>query len=430
MERFMGVIGIAVLCGVAMLLSTNRRAIPWRTVLAAIALQLVLGWLLLSVPPVIRGLDIVAGLVNGVIASAAAGSEFVFGPLADMEGPWGFIFAVQALPVIIFFGGLMGILYHLGIMQRIVAALAWALQRTLGVSGTEALSVAANVFVGQTEAPLVVRPYISKMTQSQLMLLMTGGFATIAGSVLGAYVILLGGEDEASRIMFAKHLIVASVLSAPAAIAMAKIMVPETQEQPDEKDVKVASFGDTRNVIDAATVGTTDGLRLALNVAAMLIAFIALLTLINWPLLAFSDWTPIAAWRAEHEISPFSFQMGLGYVFRPLAFVMGVAWEDSLLFGTLLGEKVFVTEWVAYATLANSLHDPESVVNERTAFIASYALCGFANLPSIGIQIGGISALAPDRRADLASLALRAMIAGACASWCTACIAGLFMPVG
>jgi CNT family concentrative nucleoside transporter len=428
MERWIGLVGIATLFGLAFLLSTNRRAIRWRIVLCGIGLQLVMGWLLLSVPPVVKALDWLAWVVNEVIASATAGSTFVFGNLVNLDGPWGFVFAVQALPVIIFFGALMAILYHLGIMQRVVAVLAWCLQRTLGVSGTEALAVAANVFVGQTEAPLVIRPYLSRMTRSQLTVLMTAGFATIAGSMLGTYVILLGGDDDVSRIAFAKHLMVASVLSAPAAIAMAKTFVPETQTPETEGRVQVAPERTTRNVLDAATVGTTDGLRLALNVAAMLISFVALLALLNWPLAAVSEWTPVAEWRNEHGIGVFSIQMGLGYVLSPFAWLMGIPWDECRLVGALLGEKVVVTELVAYKSLSDMMQMANPPISPRSAIIAAYALCGFANLPSIGIQIGGISALAPDRRADLASLGLRAMIAGAFASWCTACVASLFIP--
>ncbi|MHC5115055.1 MAG: NupC/NupG family nucleoside CNT transporter [Planctomycetota bacterium] len=427
MERWMGLLGVAALFGLAWLLSTSRRSVSWRIVLAGIGLQLVLAWLLLAVEPVVVAIDALAWVVKEVIGSAAAGAEFVFGGLADTQGPWGFVFAVQALPVIIFFGALMAILYHLGIMQRVVAGLAWCLQRTLGISGTEALTIAANIFVGQTEAPLVIRPYLSRLTSSQLTLLMTGGFATIAGSVLAAYVIMLGGEDEARRVMFAKHLMVASVLSAPAAIAMAKVVVPETETPAVEDRVEMTEKRETRNIVDAAAVGTTDGLKLAVNVAAMLIAFLALLALINWPLEAFSEWRPVAEWRAERGLEVFSVQMGLGYLFTPLSFLMGVPWGECTVFGSLLGEKVFVTELVAYSSLAEITQASEPVLSDRSIKIGAYALCGFANLPSIGIQIGGISALAPERRADLARLGLRAMIAGAFASWCTACVAGLFI---
>ncbi|MFG0285041.1 MAG: NupC/NupG family nucleoside CNT transporter [Phycisphaerales bacterium JB039] len=427
MERWTGILGIAVFIGVAWLLSTNRSAVRWRLVAIGLALQVVLAWLLLTVDVAVWALDGVARVVNGVISSAAAGSEFIFGGLADQAGPWGFIFAVQALPVIIFFGALMAVLYHLGVMQRIVVALAWCLRRTMGISGAEALSVAANIFVGQTEAPLVVRPYIAKFTQSQLALLMTGGFATIAGSVLGAYVIMLGGGEESSRILFAKHLMIASVLSAPAAIVLAKLMVPET-EAPVEDSLRIAEQERARNLFEAAAIGTTDGLRLALNVAAMLIAFLALLALINWPLAELSEWRPIADWRAERSLAPFSVQMGLGILFTPLAAIMGVPWDECARFGSLLGEKLFLTEFVAYGHLAELARSEEAPLSPRTVQIGAYALCGFANLPSIGIQIGGIAALAPERRADLASLGLRAMLAGAMASWCTACVASLFIP--
>ena len=428
MERFIGVFGIVVLIAIAWSLSSHRRAISWRLVLIGISLQVVLAWLLLTVPPIVRALDALAWVVNRIIDSAADGGKFVFGDLGDPKGQLGFVFAAQALPVIIFFGALMSVLYHVGLMQRVVAGLAWCLRRSLGITGSEALAMAANVFVGQTEAPLVVRPYLPRMTRSQLMLLMTGGFATIAGSVLGVYVMMLGGGNDESRIIFAKHLIIASMLSAPAAVVMAKIMVPETDEPEDDRDIRIAGDDRARNIVDAATVGTTDGLRLAVNVAAMLISFIAILALLNWPLAAFSNWEPIAEWRELNGIDTFSIQMGLGYLFTPIAYVMGVPWQDCAFFGRLLGEKIMLTEWIAFASLSGELQADEITINPRTAYLASYALCGFANLPSIGIQIGGISALAPNRRGDLASLGLRAMLAGACASWCTACVAGLFLP--
>jgi CNT family concentrative nucleoside transporter len=428
MQRLIGLLGIVVLVGFAYAVSAKRRSIPWRIVGVGIALQLFLGWLLLAFSPAVRVLDWFAAKVNRVISCAAEGGAFVLGSLMDVDGPWGFVFVVQVVPVIIFFAALMGVLYHLGVMQRVIAALAWCLRKTMGVTATEALTVAANIFVGQTEAPLCVRPYLDRMTRSQLTVLMAGGFATIAGSVLGAYVIMLGGGDEAARIMFTKHLLVASVLSAPAAIAMAKIMVPETEQPADETGVTMSTDRDTRNVLDAAAVGATDGLRLGLNVAAMLIAFVALLSLINWPLEALGDWQPIASVRDRLGIEPLSLQMALGWLFTPLAWVMGVPWGDCPAFGSLLGEKLVVTEFVAFGSLGEMAHDTDSPLTPRTVFIATYALCGFANFPSIAIQIGGISALAPGRRSDLAGLALRAMFAGAFASWCTACIAGLFLP--
>jgi CNT family concentrative nucleoside transporter len=432
MERLTGLLGLVVLFLVAWLLSTHRRRFPWRLVLASVAMQFALAWILLTVPPAVRALDAVARGVTAVISAAGAGASFVFGDLADLTGPWGFIFAVQAGSVIIMFGALMAVAYHVGLMQRLVAGLAWCLRRSLGITGVDALAVAANVFVGQTEAPLVVRPYLARMTRAQLMLLMTGGFATIAGSVLGVYVLMLGGDDEARQLLFTKHLLVASVMSAPAAVAMARVMVPETETPPDDADVHAAAVGDARNILDAAAAGTTDGLRMAVNVAAMLIAFLALLALANMPLAALSDWTPVAEWRAARGYGPFTVEGGLGILFTPLAAIMGVPWAEAPFLGSLLGQKLFLTELIAYGSLGERLAAaPDAAgtpaVDPRTAAIAAYALCGFANLPSVGIQIGGIAALVPERRGDLAELGLRAMLAGAFASWCTACVAGVFI---
>jgi CNT family concentrative nucleoside transporter len=265
------------------------------------------------------------------------------------------------------------------------------------------------------------------MTRSQLTVLMAGGFATIAGGVLGAYVIMLGGEDEVARIVFTKHLLIASILSAPAAIAMAKIMVPETEQPPDEGGVTMAGGIETRNVLDAAAVGATDGLKLGLNVAAMLIAFVSLLALVNWPIEAFGDWQPIAGLRERFGIEPLSLQAFFGWALTPLAFVMGVPWDECARFGSLLGEKLVVTESIAFGSLSEMVRDAEAPLGTRTTIIAAYALCGFANFSSIGIQIGGISPLAPNRRQDLSRLALRAMLGGAFASWMTATVAGMFL---
>ncbi len=433
MERWTGLVGLAALFALAWSISTARRHFPWRLVAASVAVQLALAWILLRVPPAVAALDAVARGVTAVISAAGAGAGFVFGDLADMGQSWGFIFAVQAGSVIIMFGALMSVGYHLGIVQRLVALLAWCLRRTLGITGVDALAVAANVFVGQTEAPLVVRPYLAGMTRAQLMLLMTGGFATIAGSVLGVYVLMLGGEDEAVRLEFTKHLLIASVLSAPAAIAMAAVIVPETAAPPDDGDVRAAPVADTRNLLDAAAAGTTDGLKLAVNVAAMLIAFLALLALVNMPLSALSDWEPVAAWREARGLGPLSVEGGLGWLFTPLAALMGVPWREAPLLGSLLGQKIFLTELIAYGSLGELLAAPADeagrpAVSPRTATIAAYALCGFANIPSIGIQIGGVAALVPGRRGELAELGLRAMLAGAFACWCTACVASLVLP--
>ena len=423
----MGLLGILVMIMLALAMSSNRWAFPWRLVAGGVLLQFAMALVLFRVPLVVGVFDLVAAFVAKVIAFADKGTEFVFGSLADKDAH-GFIFAIHALPVIIYFAALMAVLYHLGIMQRLVAALAWLLRGTLGVTGTEALVVAANVFVGQTEAPLCVRPLIAKMTRSQLMTLMVGGFATIAGSVLAFYVSLLAGSDITSpeSRVFIKHLLTASVLSAPAAFVIAKILEPETETPVDEG---LRSFDTERatNVLDAAARGTTDGLRLALNVGAMLIAFVALLWLVNWPLEALGNWGPIAQWRADNGVPEFSLQLILGTIFRPLAWTMGVSWADSSFVGTLLGEKLIVTELYAYISLGEAVNSDTPPISPRSAQIAAYALCGFANFPSIAIQIGGLSALAPQRREDFASLGLRAMLGGALASWMTASVASLFI---
>ena len=420
--QLQGLIGVVVLLALAFALSTNRKRVNWRLVGAGVALQFVIAVLLLRVPGTADAFAFFATIVTKVISFADEGISFVFGNLANAGMPWGFVFAVKVLPIIIFFASLMAVLYHLGIMQRVVAVVAWLLRRTLGVTGVEALSASANIFVGQTEAPLTVRPYIATMTRSQIMTIMAGGFATIAGSVMAAYIVKLGGDSESQRVLFATHLMTASVMSAPAGLVMAKLMMPETQTPRDES---VQTERETRNVLDAAAAGATDGLKLALNVAAMLIAFIALLAMLNWPLSTLSQWGPIDTWRVSHGLPIFTFQNILGAILQPLAWTMGVAWDDCREFGSLLGTQVIATEFVAYLNLSD--HIANGTVSPRTSQIAAYALCGFANLPSIAIQIGGLSALAPERRAEFASIGLRAMVAGALACWMTGAIASIMI---
>lgn len=434
MERIVGVAGVAVLIGLGWVISTDRRRFPWRLVLVGVGMQAALALVMLRDSPLVGVVDAVARVITAAIDASQAGIEFLFGPGVGSPGggSWGFMFAVHALPKIIFFASLMSVLYYLGVMQRLVAGLAWLLRRTLRVTGTEALATAANVFVGQTEAPLCVKPYLERMTRSQLNLVMTAGFATIAGSVLAAYVGMLGGEDPATRAMWVAQLLTASVMSAPAAFVMAKVIVPETETPPDESDLRMAEEEDPpSNLFDAAARGASDGLRLALNVAAMLVAFVSLVALINIPLGALGRAEGVDGWLAGHGVQELSLQMILGAVFAPLAWVMGVPWEECGLFGRLMGEKLVVTEFLAYQTLAEAVHPADggaAQVSDRTARMAAFALCGFANFASIGIQIGGLSAIAPGRRKDLVSLGLRAMIGGALASWMTAAVAGIVMP--
>jgi CNT family concentrative nucleoside transporter len=424
-----GLLGVAALLAIAWSLSASRRSIQWRSILMGVGLQAVLAYLLLRFPPVVAAFDAFAAAVTKVISFADEGTRFIFGNATDTSGAWGFIFAVKVLPIIIFFASLMAVLYHLGVMQHVIALLASVLRRTLGITGVEAMSASANIFVGQTEAPLTVRPFIARMTRSQLMCVMTCGFATIAGSVMAAYIVLIGGDDPMARAEIAKHFMIASVMSAPAGIVMAKLMLPETECPPDESMRTLQETPRTTvNVVDAAAEGATDGLKLALNVAAMLVAFVSLIALLNWPLAAISDlnsdWLPIASWRAELGLPVFTFQNILGYILQPLAWLMG-AGADAQKVGSLMGQAVIATEFVAYLDLAEMVKT--GAISERASTIAIYALCGFANLPSIAIQIGGLSAMAPERRGDLARIAPRAMVAGALACWMTGAIAGVFV---
>lgn len=422
-----GLLGVGAILAIGYMLSTNRRAINRRTVLGGLAMQFALAFLFLRFAPVVVIFNVLAAAVTKVVSFADEGTRFIFGNAADAGGAWGFIFAIKVLPIIIFFGSLMSILYYLGIMQRVIAVFAGVLRRTLGITGVEAMSTSANIFVGQTEAPLTVKPFIARMTQSQIMCVMVGGFATIAGSVMGAYIVMVGGDSEASRIEVAKHFMAASVIASAGAIVMAKLMCPETETPADESIDAMRDLPRTStNVMDAAAEGATDGLKLALNVAAMLIAFVSLLALLNWPLSALSEvnesWLPIATWRAELGLPILSLQNILGICLQPLAWLMG-AGEDARLLGTLMGESIVATEFVAYLDLSKMITAGE--ISPRASTIAIYTLCGFANLPSIAIQIGGLGAMAPERRGDIAKLGFRAMVAGALACWLTGAVAGV-----
>lgn len=432
MEQYRGILGIITLLTLGYLFSAHRSRINWRLIGSGIALQALLAWLFLSFEPVAVQFERIGSLITRVITFADAGIEFIFGKeISNPTGPWGFIFAVKVLPIIIFFAALMGILYHLGIMQRIVAAFAWVLRKTLGITGAEALCAATNIFVGQTEAPLVVKPFIPSMTRSQLTAVMSGGFATIAGSVMAAYIGILGGPDEGRRTQFAVHLLTASIMSAPAGLVMAKLLMPETETPKDEAVSALSAPRETVNVIDAAVAGASDGLKLALNVAAMLVAFVALIALLNWPIAAFGATSIGKALGYQVGIQELNLESLLALPFKPLAWLMGITWLDCGFFGSLLGKQLVATEFVAYLSLAQAVNPSAgeaSTITPRTAAIATYALCGFANFASIGIQIGGLSAIAPERRSDLARLAFRAMCAGAMACWMTGAVAGLFIP--
>jgi len=417
-----GLFGLAVLLGIAWVFSLDRRNVDWKLVLTGVSLQIAFAALVLLVPGGKDVFDFLGGVFVKVLSFVAAGSNFIFGSLMDVN-KYGFIFAFQVLPTIIFFASLMGVLYHLGVMQMVVRGMAWAITKVMRVSGAETTSVCASVFIGQTEAPLTVRPYISKMTESELLTMMIGGMAHIAGGVLAAYVGMLSAGDPVKGVFYAKHLLAASIMAAPATLVIAKLLRPETGDPLTRGTVKMEVEKTAANVIDAAAGGAADGLRLALNIAAMLLAFIALIALINWPLTWIGDHTGLAAWLGK----PTDLAAILGYLLAPIAWVIGVPWADATTVGSLIGQKIVLNEFVAYLQLADIVNGKVAGValSAKGTLIATYALCGFANFSSIAIQIGGIGGLAPERRGDLARFGLRAVLGGSLATLMTATIAGV-----
>jgi CNT family concentrative nucleoside transporter len=417
-----GLFGLTVLIGIAWLASNNKRRVDWKLVATGISLQIAFAAVVLLVP---GGKDVFDAIGHGfvrVLSFVNEGSRFIFGSLMDVN-TFGFIFACQVLPTIIFFAALMGVLYHLGVMQAVVRAMAWAITRVMRVSGAETTSVCASVFIGQTEAPLTVRPYIPKMTESELITMMIGGMAHIAGGVLAAYVGMLGGGDPEQQVFYAKHLLAASIMAAPATLVIAKILIPETGEPLTRGTVKMEVEKNTANIIDAAAAGAGDGLRLALNIGAMLLAFIALIALLNWPLTWLGEVTGIAAAIGK----PTDMATLFGYVLAPIAWVIGTPWQDAQVVGSLIGQKIVINEFVAYLQLGEIVNGKVAGValSDQGRLIATYALCGFANFSSIAIQIGGIGGLAPERRQDLARFGMRAVLGGSIATFMTATIAGV-----
>ena len=405
MDRFTGIIGAVVLLAIAYGMSNNRSAISKRTVLWGLGLQLFFALFILKTPigqPFFSALD---RIFLKLLSFSDAGSDFLFKSYGTgvVEGPL-MNFAFRILPTIIFFSSLMALLYHFGIMQRVIRWIAVTVQKTMGTSGSETLSVSANIFVGQTESPLMVRPFINQMTMSELMAVMTGGFATVAGGVMAIYVAMLSNIPG-----IAGHLMAASIMSAPAALVMAKIIFPETEESETLGDLRIEVERPDDNAMEALSRGATDGVKLAVNVGAMLVAFVAFIAMVNG-ILGFVDLT---------------IQQILGWLFQPLAWTMGAPWSEAGILGQLMGEKIVLTELIAYADLSQL--QAENAISDRTAIIASYALCGFANFASIGIQLGGIGGIAPSRRKDLAKIGMKAMIAGALASWLTATLAGIIV---
>ena len=406
MSSFLGILGLFTLLAIAYLLSENKNAINYKTVVYGLIFQLLFALFILKTPfgaPIFSFLDT---SINILISFSSSGSDFLFRSYIDGVGfhPGLVNFAFSTLPTIIFFSSLVAVLYHYGILQSVIKFIASRMQKSLGTSGSETLSVAGNIFLGQTESPLMVRPFVGKMTNSELMAVMTGGFATVSGGVLAIYVSWL--TDIAG---IAGHLLAASVMSAPAALVVAKIIYPETQESKTMGDVNINIEQTNINAMEALSNGATDGLKLAANIAAMLIAFISFVAMVNY-FLSFAG-------TSMEEI--------FGIVFSPLAWTMGVPWNEAQLVGMLMGKKIVLTELVAYGDLQTLIQ--EGAISQRSAIISTYALCGFSNFASIGIQLGGIGAMAPDRKKDLAKLVTKAMFGGAIASWLTATIAGILL---
>jgi len=433
MDYLRGLIGLAVLILIAYLLSGHRKKIDWRLVATGVILQICIAIIISKVPVVRQGFEIVGSGFVKFLGFAADGAQFLFGDLArnsdvtaGSRHSLGFLFAFQALPTVIFFSAVTAGLYYLGILQKIVFVFAWIMARTMRLSGAESLSAAGNIFLGQTEAPLLVRPFIANMTQSELLCLMTGGMATIAGSVMGAYITFLGGTDPGQLVKFATYLLCASIMNAPAAIVMSKIFLPENEPDKIDRKLKVNKESVGVNLIDAVATGAGDGIKLALNIGGMLLAFIAIIYAMNWILVdGIGAWTGLNEWVVQTTngaFSGFSLQYIFGQVFRVFAFIMGVSWTEGLQVGSLLGQKMVINEFVAYLSLSDMIE--AGLLSEKSIIISTYALCGFANFSSIAIQIGGVGALAPGRQADLSRLGLRALLAASLATMMSGTIAG------
>lgn len=441
-----GIFGLMLLIAIAFLLSNNKKKINWRLVFSGLALQIIFAVLILrgdSLRSFFYPLGLFKDFFKGIaylfvliLNFTTEGAKFVFGNLAISPGnqdSMGVFFAFQVLPTIIFFASLMSVFYYLGLMQKIVKGMAWVMAKIMGTSGAESLSCTANIFVGQTEAPLMIKPFIKGMTQSELLTIMIGGMATIAGGVMAAYIQILGSAYAAShgvaliqaQQMFATQLLGASVMAAPGAMMIGKILIPETSESETKGTVKVAIDKNASNVIEAAANGAADGLMLALNVGAMLIAFIAFIALINFLLNGLGDILGFNSFLMAKFGQPLSFQLVIGLVLQFVAFGIGVPWQDSLTFGSLLGTKIVLNEFVAYSDMGK-LVEIGKLVNEKSILMATYALCGFANFSSIAIQIGGLGPLAPNRKSDIAALGIKAVIGGVITTLLTATLAGLF----
>jgi concentrative nucleoside transporter, CNT family len=423
-----GFMGIIVLIIIAWIFSDNRKAISWKVVVYGLLLQIVLAIGILQVPVIQEFFEFVGRLFVKILDFTSEGTSFLFKSYSKgiIEAPLQ-TFAINILPTIIFFSALTSVLFYFGIIQKVVWVLAWGMTRLLKLSGAESLSVAANIFLGQTESPLMIKEYLEKMNRSEILLVMSGGMATLAGGVLAVYINFLGGEEGVQKIVFAKHLLAASVMAAPGVVVIAKILIPQTEDISQE--VKISKENVGKNVLDAISNGTTQGLRLAVNVAAMLLVFVAFLAMINYIFAKLGAWTSVNEWVAGisgGRYDKLSLQFLLGYAISPLMWLIGVNVHDITLVGSLLGEKLIMTEFVGYISLTDlkasgAFSDPKSVI------MSTYILCGFANFASIGIQIAGIGALAPGKRVMLAKFGMRALLAGTLASLLSATIIGVIL---
>jgi len=435
-----GLFGLCCLLALAWLFSDNKRNVDWKLVITGVVLQIAFAAFVLLTTWGSALFEGLGQLFVTLINFTNEGSKMILGGMADQD-KYGFVFIFHALPTVIFFASFMAVLYHLGIMQWVVKIMAMAITKIMRVSGAETTSVCASVFIGQTEAPLTVRPYINKMTNSELLTMMIGGMAHIAGGVMAIYIGMLAGTDPALQQMYAKHFLAASIMAAPATLLIAKILIPETGTPVTLGTVSVHVEKESKNVIDAAAAGASDGMKLAINIAAMLLAFVALIALINavigwvgdWHLAGYQSLNMMLNDGAAAGAAPVKLNLGLilGYVLAPIAWVIGIEWNDAVIAGGLIGQKIVLNEFIAYLQLAQTpIGDGVGAISEHSRLILTYALCGFANFASIAIQIGGIGSLAPERRGDLARFGMRAVLGGSIATLMTATIAGVLLQLG
>jgi len=422
-----GLMGILVLILIAYAFSNNQKDISWKTVVIGLLTQIIIAFGVINISWIKKFLEYISSFFVNILEYTQAGTQMLLGEFANID-QYGFIFVFQALPIIIFFSALTSLLYYFGIIQKVVRALAWSLRKVLGISGAESLAVTGNIFLGQTEAPLLIKAYINKMTRSELFLVMVGGMATVAGSVMGAYIGFLGGDNPIQRLEFAKSLLAASVMAAPGAVVIAKIIFPREDKIPELINIPIDRV--RNNFLNAISNGTSEGVKMAVNVGAMLLVFISLIALLNGVFLGIGEITGLNTWVALNTpYSTFSIEFVFGYLFAPLMWIIGVAAEDMTLMGQLLGIKIVASEFVGYVQLVdlknvnNSLH----FGYQKSVVMATYMLCGFANFASIGIQIGGIGILAPSQRKNLSEMGLKAMIAGTIVSLMSATIAGAIL---